>query len=358
MNYTCRQVRELLDTYVDNMTNELQNEAIEKHLQECAECRKELEFLKSIMDLEANFPAIDVSDSFYSKLHQNLLVEKNKNRSKLLGKLLGKSVAVLSAAAVITISVVSFGNIKDKTTIEPEFTDVPVAISELSEDSAAITEDVAEETALATEETSVPPTEKPDTKAHETKKETKKNTTKEAKKESEPSFFQRLLGDSQKTKEENKEENKEEKQESANTPASIFNISQRAAEQAPAPPTEKPAPATAPPTKEPVKVNVPEKVKVIAIVTAKDGDKALAQQMLSGCATENGAYVLSASQYQSILGKLDAMGASVSFARENKTARYAELTGNLQNGVGDAASIKSELNAIDTEISKKYIILN
>ena len=353
MNYTCRQVRELLDTYLDNMTNELQNEAIEKHLQECAECQKELDFLKSIIALEAEFPAIDVSDGFYDKLHQRLLVERNKNRSKLLGKLLGRSVAVLSAAAVITISVVSFGNIKDKTAIEPEFTDVPVAISELSDAADEISEDVA----AATEEAAISATEKPESKTQEIKKEQKKEIQKEAKKESEPSFFQRLLGDSQKPR----EEKKETKQETVDdTQVATFNIAQKAAEQVqtPAPPIAVPTPAPAPATIEPVKVSVPEKVKVIAIVTAKDSDKALAQQMLSGCATENGAYVLSASQYQSILGKLDAMGASVSFARENKTARYAELTGNLQNGIGDATSIKSELSAIDNEVSKKYIILN
>ncbi len=345
MNYTCKQVREKLDTYLDNMTNQLETNAIDKHLKECAECQSELDFLKSIIAMQAELPAIEVSDDFDSKLHQNLLVERKKQRRVGLAKFSKGSLSVLSAAAVIAISVVSFNTIKDKTENEIDY----ISVSTISPEYAPDAEDEVktEDVISLSEETNMEAAPKP--KENE---QAKKNTTTEQK---QPSFFKRLFSDTQNTEVQDNNINTENEPvlvgETENT---AIAIAESVTE--PAPTVE--AASTTPPAAPVATVNVPEKVKVVAIVTTKDGDSALAKQMLSGYTFENGNYVLSASEYQSVLGKLDAMGASVSIAKESKTVKYAELTANLQNGVGDAASIKNELSAIDKEVSKRYIILN
>ena len=107
MEYSCEQIKELLPTYVDNMTNRIETDMVNEHLKVCAECRLDYEFLKGITETSQNLPFISVSDDFNKKLHQKLVLEKNKKRAETLSALKRVSALILSSAAVIAISVVS-----------------------------------------------------------------------------------------------------------------------------------------------------------------------------------------------------------------------------------------------------------
>lgn len=45
----CEIIRDLLPSYLDELTSAESNQAIEEHLQECKECRKHLEAMKTEM---------------------------------------------------------------------------------------------------------------------------------------------------------------------------------------------------------------------------------------------------------------------------------------------------------------------
>ena len=72
----CEQIKEHLSAYMDQMTNERENQLVEAHLTECESCRQELEQLQLIHSLLVNLDAPQIPDRFAEDLHMRLLSEK------------------------------------------------------------------------------------------------------------------------------------------------------------------------------------------------------------------------------------------------------------------------------------------
>ncbi|MGB4304297.1 MAG: zf-HC2 domain-containing protein [Syntrophomonadaceae bacterium] len=71
----CEQIKEHLSAYMDQMTNERENQLVEAHLAECESCRQELEQLQLIHSLLVNLDAPQIPDRFAEDLHMRLLSE-------------------------------------------------------------------------------------------------------------------------------------------------------------------------------------------------------------------------------------------------------------------------------------------
>lgn len=72
----CEQIKEHLSAYMDQMTNERENQLIEAHLAKCESCRRELEQLQLIHSLLVNLDAPQIPDRFADDLHWRLLKER------------------------------------------------------------------------------------------------------------------------------------------------------------------------------------------------------------------------------------------------------------------------------------------
>lgn len=51
MKISCSVIRDILPLYVENMVSEDTKEIVEEHIKDCEECKKELEEMKSSIDL-------------------------------------------------------------------------------------------------------------------------------------------------------------------------------------------------------------------------------------------------------------------------------------------------------------------
>lgn len=72
----CEQIKEHLSAYMDQMTDERENQLIEAHLAECKTCRQELEQLQLMHSLLVNLDAPQIPDRFADDLHKSLLKER------------------------------------------------------------------------------------------------------------------------------------------------------------------------------------------------------------------------------------------------------------------------------------------
>ncbi|MGS0763634.1 zf-HC2 domain-containing protein [Syntrophomonas curvata] len=72
----CEQVRDMLSSYIDGMTSEKDNTAISAHLENCSQCRQELEHLRSIRIALKNLSAPELPESFAEDLRKRLADEK------------------------------------------------------------------------------------------------------------------------------------------------------------------------------------------------------------------------------------------------------------------------------------------
>jgi len=352
MKKSCKKIRELLPLYVDNITNQIESTMIKEHLDTCAECRQEYEFLKKIIATTATLPGIEASSNFNSKLHTKLVEAKNKNRKKMLGTLRKTTTAILTSAAVIAISVVSLNVINEKDMIDiesqPQATSEPLEISKTATESNAPADDTKE----VPTETQAPKDSDNDQKADSnnsaqeattatmTPRDTTRNDTNPTATPSSRGANTRSFNTFDKEKDEDKSED--------TTLDSGINVASAGGGSGGA--AKSPAPA---------QESVPSKIKVTVTVDVKDSDLALAKNILSGYSYSNGAYALSSSEYYQVCAKLDELGATTSITKEDKTSTYADLQTQLQNASGsEATSIQNKMNRIDNEISKTYVKLN
>ncbi len=74
----CEQIRGLLSPYIDNMTNKREKEAVEAHIVECVECRKELEELQAFCAALKKLDSPVIPGDFSQELHKRLLEEKSR----------------------------------------------------------------------------------------------------------------------------------------------------------------------------------------------------------------------------------------------------------------------------------------
>ena len=326
MKNDCNEIKNLIPLYLDNALTHIDSDAVKQHLKECEDCRLEYEFLKNIINATADLPEISPSADFNDNLHKKLIEAKKAKSKKNILNFRNILAASVSAAAVIAISVVSLNLLDGKditvmpdnsiATHEPLVASLSRAAMPVETEEANEAEPEESKTPAPPVQTTAPPVA---TKAPEKSKEdeTKKVETKTAENTSTPK--------TQSVKTEDK----------------------------------KPAVTQAPAKETTPKVNVPSKIKVTVNVTVDYEKRALAKQMLSSFPYSNGTYSMSQSDYYSVMSKLDALGATQSMTREDKTSTYATLTGQLQTASkSEATSIQKKLDQIDAEISKTYVILN
>lgn len=79
----CGKITELLSPYIDGMTNEKETRWVESHLNSCADCRDELEQLKSVCNMVSNLPAPKLPEKFNQELKVRLANEKLKYFTKI-----------------------------------------------------------------------------------------------------------------------------------------------------------------------------------------------------------------------------------------------------------------------------------
>ena len=66
----CENILNLIPLYIDNMLSKEESDIVCRHIEECASCKEEYEFLKSIMGTE--LPGIEVPDDFHDRLMANV----------------------------------------------------------------------------------------------------------------------------------------------------------------------------------------------------------------------------------------------------------------------------------------------
>ena len=74
----CTNILNLIPLYIDNMLSDEENDIVCEHIKECASCRGEYEFLKSIMAGAESLPEIEVPKDFHETL-MNKVRAKAKN---------------------------------------------------------------------------------------------------------------------------------------------------------------------------------------------------------------------------------------------------------------------------------------
>jgi hypothetical protein len=92
MKTTCSIIKDLLPLYVDNLTSEDSNKAIEEHIKECKSCNE----IVSVLKAEIEVPKIDMQLS-------------NSSYKKLFKKMRNKIISFVSIALVIGALVGIFG---------------------------------------------------------------------------------------------------------------------------------------------------------------------------------------------------------------------------------------------------------
>lgn len=169
-NTDCEKILNLIPLYIDNCLTEEETDDVSRHIASCDACKKEYEFLSSLMNTAASLEETDLSEDFHKRLMEKAIDLKNKKRTKRI-ILLRRSSAGVAAAAVVALCVASFGNIN-----KTADTNLPDSVIETSPDGETSSSTPTYATDIETEESkTITPAEKP-----VTKKETPPKTKKEA----------------------------------------------------------------------------------------------------------------------------------------------------------------------------------
>ncbi len=102
----CETIRNMLSSYIDKDLNDIEKTELEKHLTECAECKKEYDNMLDIIAVCGNLEEIELPQNFRTELHTRLIEEKGKRNffSGILEKRYMK-MATGIAAAVLVIAI-------------------------------------------------------------------------------------------------------------------------------------------------------------------------------------------------------------------------------------------------------------
>ncbi|MBE6030374.1 MAG: hypothetical protein E7225_02085 [Clostridiales bacterium] len=115
----CKQVRENLSLYIDNLIDEEEAIALEAHLKECSACRKEYEELLHITEILADIPEVELPREFDARLHA-ALVSVNEEREREVipisrkKKSFAKRMSSVAAIFVVGIFAITMYNNSDQ----------------------------------------------------------------------------------------------------------------------------------------------------------------------------------------------------------------------------------------------------
>ncbi len=106
-NSDCKNILNLIPLYIDNMLSDEEKDIVSRHLDCCCNCKKEFEFIKSIVVTSKDIPQVDLPQDF----HKNLIIKaENAARAKKAKRylMLRRIGAGVATAAVVALSVVTF----------------------------------------------------------------------------------------------------------------------------------------------------------------------------------------------------------------------------------------------------------
>ena len=109
----CKEVKNKLSEYLDNMLSESQTVLIKEHLDTCSQCKMEYDELKRIIGHMQDMESLDTPKFFIKNVHARL--DKSSFKQKLIGRIFLplkiKLPLELAAMALITIAVIYFSGI-------------------------------------------------------------------------------------------------------------------------------------------------------------------------------------------------------------------------------------------------------
>lgn len=104
-NSDCKNILNLIPLYIDNMLSEEENDIVGRHICSCENCKKEFEFMSSLLKNTKVLPEIQVPPEFHNKLMSQ--VRRKKTIRRILSKRAG---AFVAAAAIIALSIVAISD--------------------------------------------------------------------------------------------------------------------------------------------------------------------------------------------------------------------------------------------------------
>ena len=151
----CKDILDLIPLYVDNQLDEEEVLMVKEHIDQCENCKKELDLMVSIMTKTKELPEVKASADFSAKVTAKAKHQKAKKQRTVLLRSISSGVAV---AAVLALCVVSFDAIDTK---EPPIENAPVISAEKTSHSPDIinipkTEQPQKNTRAIPEKTVVP----------------------------------------------------------------------------------------------------------------------------------------------------------------------------------------------------------
>lgn|GEM_PF-2989357 len=113
MSKSCCEIQDLLPQYIDDVLCEAERDAVRDHLSHCEVCRQDFEVLSCVIKTAHTLPSITASDKFHNELHGKLVAEAENKQKTYKPKFHFYSTAsgFVAVAAVIVLSVVTFGNL-------------------------------------------------------------------------------------------------------------------------------------------------------------------------------------------------------------------------------------------------------
>lgn len=107
----CVQCRELLFDYVSGLTDDAESKAVAAHIESCPECRRELEFIESMLAAAAEIPEVPVPDEVREAVANRLSeaeTEIKRERSRKIRRVVSAA-APVAAAVALTIGMYAGG---------------------------------------------------------------------------------------------------------------------------------------------------------------------------------------------------------------------------------------------------------
>lgn len=137
----CSEILNLIPSYIDDILDNEEKDRVAEHINSCANCRAEYEQISALIAKTKDLPDVAISSDFHKNLMEKAAALQAKKRARRI-VLLRRSGAGVAAAAVVALSVVSFGNLSNSNTDIND--NSPIYSATPSPDSVAVTtEDVS-----------------------------------------------------------------------------------------------------------------------------------------------------------------------------------------------------------------------
>ena len=128
----CEHILNLIPLYIDNMLSEEENDILCEHIKICRECKKEVEFLKSIKGVAGEIPEIEVPKDFHERLMNKIAMEDTPKKRFGIVALKRTAISFATAAAVVALSVTAHFNLPKNADTKDvdDFTPITISVPE------------------------------------------------------------------------------------------------------------------------------------------------------------------------------------------------------------------------------------